>query len=418
MTDSATGNQRFPASGPTLKRVITLPMLIFYGVGVTIGAGIFALSGEVIGISGNHAPLAFLLAALIAGLTAVSYSLLASDSSKAAGEAWFVRQAFGARASIAVGLLLVVSAIFSSAAIAISFANYLTQVISLPESFLILLAISIITLIAIKGIRETVVFAAIITLIEVGALVTVIAVGIPQVLDAPDLAYKILPSSDLTALPMIFSGAVVAFFAFIGFEDIVNMGEETVSAKSNLPIAIMATLCITLVIYLLVSIVCVAMPDRVSFLASGAPLAYVFEASTGRDPRLISVCAAIAMVNGILVQIVMSSRVLYGLARAGSLPRTLSRVNQHTQTPIMAITLVASLVGALSLSFSLMHLAVYSSVVLLIVFCAVNLSLWRRGFKNPESKFKRWSNWGLFSFIACFTLLSWQIIETISALLN
>jgi len=402
----------------SLNRVITLPMLIFYGVGVTVGAGIFALSGEVVGLAGNQAPLAFLIAAIIAGITAVSYAVQSKDAPKAAGEALYIRLAFGNTLSVGVGLLLVVSAIFSSAAIAVSFSNYMQHMLPIPASALILMSITLITFVACKGIKETVVFAAIITLIEVGALLAVIVVGLPQVIDSQSIVATLMPEGNFAAMAPILSGAVIAFFAFIGFEDIVNMGEETVQANRNLPIAIMATLGITLLIYLLVSIVCVFIPDRAAFLSSTAPLAYVFESSTGYNPWIISFCAAIAMINGILVQIVMSSRVLYGLAQANSLPSILGTVNTRTQTPVTAILLVAVLVGLLALTFSLVHLATYSSVVLLIVFSAVNLALWKRGKSDPKSSFARWSNWGFMGFIACFSLLAWQIFNTSSSVLH
>lgn len=402
----------------SLNRVITLPMLIFYGVGVTVGAGIFALSGEVVGLAGNYAPLAFLIAAIVAGITAVSYSVQSKDAPRAAGEALYIRLAFGNTLSVGVGLLLVLSAIFSSAAIAVSFSNYMQHLLPVSGNILILISIAVITFVACKGIKETVIFAAIITLIEVGALLAVIVVGLPQVAASQSVVATLLPDGNFASLSPILSGAVIAFFAFIGFEDIVNMGEETVQAKRNLPIAIMATLGITLLIYLLVSVVCVFIPDRAAFLNSTAPLAYVFESSTGYNPWIITFCAAIAMINGILVQIVMSSRVLYGLAQANSLPSALGAVNTRTQTPVTAILLVAISVGLLALTFSLVHLATYSSVVLLIVFSAVNLALWKRGKNLPNSGFARWANWGLMGFIACFSLLAWQIFNATGSVLH
>lgn len=395
-----------------LNRVISLPMLVFYGVGVTVGAGIFALSGEIIGISGDFAPYSFLLAALIAGFTAVSYSLLSREAPRAAGEAWFVQQAFGQKASVLVGLMLVVSAIFSSAAITVSFSNYIIDIIALPKQLLMVMVLVSLSLVAWKGVKETVYFAAVITLIEVGALLVVITVGMPQVVSSQTIDTIIAPSIGTAGLPMIFSGAVVAFFAFIGFEDIVNMGEETIDAERNLPIAILVTLFFTLLIYTLVSIVCVAVPDRAAFLESTAPLAYVYESATGKNAWAISVCAAVAMVNGILVQIVMSSRVLYGLASSGSLPRFLGRVDPRTKTPAIAISLVTLLVLVLSLSLRLVNLAVYSSIVLLVVFSIVNLSLYRRASVDANSRFKRWKYWGLLSFLACVSLLAWQLFNS------
>lgn len=411
--NSATLSNADISHAQKLNRVVSLPMLIFYGVGVTVGAGIFALSGEVVGISGNFAPWSFLLAAFIAGLTAVSYAIQSNDSPRAAGEAWYVRQAFGEKTGIAIGLLLVLSALLSSAAIAVAFGNYLGELVSLPKKLLILIAIITISLVAWKGIKETVVFAALITLIEVGALVVVIAVGMPDVLVIEDLPAMILPQSSVADYSLIFTGAIVAFFAFIGFEDIVNMGEEAINAERSLPIAIIATLIITLLIYALVSVVCVAAPDRSQFLSSDAPLAYIFESTTGRNPWVISLCAAIAMINGILVQLVMASRVLYGLSTTGSLPKVFAYVDRNSHTPSFSIVFVASIILAFALTLNLVNLAKYSSFALLVVFCTVNLALWFRNNQNGKSEFGLWKYWGLLSFFACAALLGWQLISAI-----
>jgi len=399
-------NQQRTAS---LNRVISLPMLIFYGVGVTIGAGIFALSGEVIAIGGDAAPWSFIVAGLIAALTAVSYAVLSSDQPRAAGEAWYVSAAFGPLAGVSVGMLLVLTAVFSSAAIAVSFANYMNELFSVSKSFLIVLVIVSISVVAWKGIRETVIFAALITCIEVGALLIVIVVGFPAVMAHDGLATALSPSVGIENLPLVLSGAVVAFFAFIGFEDIVNMGEETINAERNLPIAIIATLVITLLIYVLVSIVCISVSDRATFLQSDAPLAFVYEISTGRNSWGISLCAAIAMINGVLVQVVMSSRVLYGLSKSGSLPSWLGTLSQKTRTPVVAIVGVSTLILVFALSLSLVNLAVFSSSILLVIFCTVNLSLWKSGRRKDSPQYRRWSWWGLFAFLACFLLLCWQL---------
>lgn len=401
-----------------LNRVIRLPMLIFYGVGVTVGAGIFALSGEVIAISGNLAPWSFFLAAVIAGLTAVSYSVLSSNAPRAAGEAWYVQQAFGQLAGVLVGLLLTTSAVLSSAAISVAFANYLSELVSVPSSVLIVLVLLTVAWVSWRGIRETVIFAALITSIEVGALIVVISVGLPQVVQGEVLEKTFDIGSGGAEYTAIAAGAVLAFFAFIGFEDIVNMGEEATNAKQNLPIAIVSTLLITLVVYVLVSIVCVAVADRAGLLNSDAPLSFVFEEYTGLDPWAISLCAAIAMVNGILVQVVMSSRVLYGLSRSGSLPAIFGEVGEKNRTPTFSIVLVSMLVLILALSFDLANLAIFSSVALLMVFCAVNASLCWRGWRRDDALFRRWFVWGILSLSACASLLLWQLWSSLVGLVH
>jgi len=395
--------------GATLHRTVSLPFLVFYGVGVTVGAGIFALSGEVVAMAGDFATWSFLLAGAAAGLTAVSYSVLSSDEARAAGEAWYVSQAFGKFVGTMVGLLLVLTAIFSSAAITVSFSNYAATVVDLPIRTLSAIVLGVTALVALKGIRETVIFSALITTIEVGVLLVIVFVGFPSVefLHERNLLFPIPSSSD--QLATVFSGAVLAFFAFIGFEDIVNMGDETIDAKRNLPIAILCTLAITMVVYVLIVLVCVSAPDRQAFLQSGAPLAYIFEANTNSDSRVIAICAAIAMINGILVQIVMSSRVLFGLSREAALPRWFSYVHDRTRTPVIAILFVVAIITVMALTFSLVSLATYSSLVLLAVFCMVNLSLWVRGRRSTNPSLVRWRYLGLFSFMVCMGLIIWQL---------
>ncbi len=411
LTTTSSGSRTVNRNKNELSRSVSLPFLVFYGIGVTVGAGIFALSGEVVALAGQYATWSFLIAGVIAGLTAVSYSVLSSKEARAAGEAWYVAQVFGRLAGVLVGLLLVLTAIFSSAAIAVAFANYTSTLIGVPLHWLIVAVLSITTLVALKGIRETVIFSAVVTLIEVGALLVIIAVGMPSINEITTENLLFPMPTDQSHLAIVLSGALLAFFAFIGFEDIVNMGDEAINAKRNLPIAIMCTLVITLVIYLLVALVCVAMPDRQALISSSAPLAYVFEINTGRNAGAITLCAAIAMINGILVQLVMASRVLFGLARDSSLPAPLAYVHEQTRTPVIAIAVVSILVILCSLSFSLVGLARYSSIVLLSVFAMVNLSLALRARQIDSGISRYWQIWGWLAFLSCIGLIGWQLLS-------
>ncbi|MEO4044206.1 amino acid permease [Hoeflea sp. CAU 1731] len=398
-----------------LNRVIGLPLLVFYGVGVTIGAGIFALMGEILRIAGDHAPLTFLIAGLIAGATGFSYSRLGAVYPVAAGEAVYVKVGLGAFWGRLVGLGVSATGIVSSAVIALSFAGYLGSLVALPQWLLSLSVIAALTLIAFAGVRMSVGFAAVITVLETGTLIVVCFAGAPLVFEA-DIAPKLLslPASG-AVWGLVLSASLIAFFAFVGFEDIVNMAEETRDPQRNLPLAIILTLVITIAIYLLVSIIAIAAPDREALTSSQAPLADLFASITGRSGAPIAAMATIAMVNGILVQIVMSSRVLYGMARENLMPGFLAHVHEKRRTPSTATLLVGAIIAILALAVPLVSLAKLTSIVILMVFTLVNLSLWRIG-SRPEAPagLKNWRLWGLAGAVLSAFLLVPELIAVVS----
>ncbi len=177
----------------------------------------------------------------------------------------------------------------------------------------------------------------------------------------------------------MFAGAFLAFFAYIGFEDIVNMAEETKDPHWAIPAAIGWTLGISVTLYGLVAAVAVAFPDRQALVASDAPLALLFERSTGYPAAPIAAMASIAMINGILVQIVMASRVLYGMAREGMIPAALGRLDEKRATPTLAIALITATILALALFVPFLRLASLTSFIMLLIFATVNASLYLIG---------------------------------------
>jgi amino acid transporter len=203
----------------------------------------------------------------------------------------------------------------------------------------------------------------------------------------------------------------VAFFAFIGFEDIENMAEETVDPVWTAPRAIFWTLGITMLIYVLLATVAVLAPGRDAIIGSDAPLATLFEGLTGIRGEGIAAIAAIAMINGILVQIVMASRVLYGMAREGLLPAFLGALDPHRRTPARATGAVAIAIVALALSFPLLRLAEVTSMVTLAVFAVVNFALFRLAASMPEAGLGWWRWWGLGAALLCAGLAGWQIMQ-------
>ena len=373
-----------PTPQPKLRRVLSLPWLVFYGVGVTVGAGIFALIGEIIGVAGDHAPWSFAVAGVVAGFTAFSYAALSAAFPRAAGEAVYVKHGIGAMAGRLTGYALLVTALMSSAVISLAFARYLSSFSGIPEWAALIGVIGALAGVATTGVKESVAAAALVTLLETGTLLVVIGVGLPASVESGALWSVLAPPVTGAQWSGVLEGTFLAFFAFIGFQNIVNMAEETEDAARAIPRAVLLTLVISIAIYALAAGVAASYPARDALVASKAPLAVLFEGVTGQSGAVIAVMATIAMVNGILVQIVMASRVLYGMANEGMLPSFFARLHPRRQTPHAAILVFSCAAALLALAVPLMELAESTSLVILIVFALVNLSLFLIG-RRPDA---------------------------------
>ena len=181
-------------------------------------------------------------------------------------------------------------------------------------------------------------------------------------------------------------GAVLAFYAFIGFEDMVNVAEEVKEPRTNLPRAIVIALVLSTLLYMSVALVAVLSVPIDELKSSAAPMALVFSHATGSKPLLISAIGMFAVVNGALIQIIMVSRVIYGMSRQGWIPAEFGRINPATRTPLIATALVVFCVMVLALWVPLVALAGFTSFLILIIFALVNLSLFRikRNEPRPE----------------------------------
>jgi amino acid transporter len=402
-------------SGPALKRVLGLTLLVFYGLGVTVGAGIFALIGEILGLAGDHAPLAFLAAGIVAAGTARAFALLSRRYPRAAGEALYATRGFGPLAGQVAGFGVTATGIISSAVISLAFANYVGTLIPIPTELILLILLFTVAIVAAIGVRESVMVAAAITIIEIGTLLVIATVGAPTLFDTTVVSRLAALPASLDALQVTLAAAAVAFFAFIGFEDIVNMAEETPNPERHLGPAIAITLAVTVALYVAIAAIAAAVPDRPAISESPAPLADLFAGLTGASPAPISVMAAIAMVNGILVQVVMASRVVYGMAREGLLPAWLGAIAPKRRTPIRATIIVTAIIAALSLAAPLLTLAQASGYVTLFVFTLVNLSLFKLASRSDWPGPRQQRLWGLLGAILAGGLLAFEIIRQLTS---
>ncbi|MGD2139762.1 MAG: amino acid permease [Burkholderiales bacterium] len=361
-----------------LRRSLSLPLITFYGLGTILGAGIYVLVGKVAGVAGMYAPVAFLVAALVAAFTAFTYAELAARFPLSGAEAVYVQQGLGRQAlSTLVGLLIVFSGLVSSATLVNGFAGYLAVFVELPRSPVIFAVVFVLGMLALWGILESVSVAAVATVIEIAGLVMIIAVSADSFVSLPERFGELIPPLEINAWWGVAAGAFLAFYAFIGFEDMVNVSEEVKDAQRNVPRAIILALTGSTFLYILVVTAAVLALPLSTLSRSDAPLALVFERATGAQPTIIALISLFAVINGALIQMIMSSRMLYGMARAGWTFRTLALVSRCTGTPVVATAVIAAGVLLFALWLPLVTLAKLTSLAILVVFVLVNLSLIR-----------------------------------------
>lgn len=368
-----------------LKRTLSLPMMVLYGLGTTIGAGIYALVGEIASVAGYFAPASFFIASLLAGFTAISFAELCGRFPRAAGAALYVKQGFASeRLSTIVGLLVITAGLVSASALVNGFVGYLHQFIGMERVIAIVLVTVLLGGIAAWGIAESVMIASLITVIEIVGLLLVISVSSEALSAFSDRWTELIPSTDITSWGGVYLGAVLSFYAFIGFEDMVDVAEEVKEVKRTLPLAILLTLGITTFIYMLLMVTAVLSLPPVELASSEAPLAQIYEFHTGEKAIVISIIGMFAIINGALIQMIMASRVMYGLSSRGQLPDLLGMVHHRTRTPLIATAVATIIVLILALIGRLASLAEATSVIMLTIFSIVNLALWRIKRRDPH----------------------------------
>ena len=361
-----------------LRRALSLPLVTFYGLGTILGAGIYVLVGEVAGAAGMYAPFAFLVAALVAAFTAFTYAELSARHPLSGAEAVYVQEGLGRRElSTLVGLLIVFSGLVSSATLANGFVGYLGVFVELPEVLVICVVVLALGVLAFWGILESVTVAAVATIIEIAGLVLIIMVSGSSFAELPERLPELVPPLESNVWWGIAMGAFLAFYAFIGFEDMVNVSEEVKDPQRNMPRAIILALVISTVLYFLVVTVAVLALPVSTLSKSNAPLALLYEHATGARPTIIALISLFAVINGALIQMIMASRMLYGMGRAGWLFKRLGDVSERTRTPVVATITIVVGVLLFALWLPLVTLARLTSFAILLVFILVNVSLIR-----------------------------------------
>jgi amino acid transporter len=238
---------------PALKRRLGLPLLVLYGTGITVGAGIYVLIGAVAGHAGIYTPWSFVLAGTVMAFTVASYAELATRFPVSAGEAVYVGAAFQSRwLSTLTGLLTIAIGVVSSSAVTLGSAGYIQQFVDLPQALIVVVVLAVLAAVAAWGILESVLLASVFTLIEVGGLVIVIVAALHAKLPIASTLAN-LPPLEAGAFSGIAVGSLLAFFAFIGFEDLANVVEEAKDPHRNIPRAMVLTLLISTILYVAVA---------------------------------------------------------------------------------------------------------------------------------------------------------------------
>ncbi len=393
---------------PSLKRSLSLTLITFYGLGNILGAGIYVLVGKVSGHAGYFTPLSFVIAAFIAAFTAFSYAELSARYPESAGEAVYLNKGFNQNwLSTLVGILIVLAGIVSAATISRGFVGYLQIFINLPDWIIILSVLFLLGLISTWSIKQSVTIAATLTLVEIFGLLLVIWAGRENLATIPAKISTINLIPSFAEISGIMSGAFLAFYAYIGFEDMVNVAEEVKKPERNLPIAILLALVLSTVLYALISLVAVTTLTPTELSTSAAPLAAVYETATQSSPLIISFISMFAIVNGILIQFIMAARILYGMGKNSWLPNFLTYIHPKTQTPITATIIVVLITTVFALALPIEALASVTSSLILVIFALVNLALWRIK-KHQKVPIKT------FSLPDCFPMLAFVVTVAFS----
>lgn len=400
-----------------LKRSITQWLLLFFVVGDIIGAGIYALVGQVGAQVGGAIWTAFLLALILAVFTACSYAELVTKYPRAGGTATYAHNAFKVPfVSFMVAFAAAASGLFSSGTLSRAFAgDYLKQFIDFPTAVGALVFIAIVGLVNFWGISESVRINVVFTLIEVFGLLLIVLIGVVVLSTGSGEPSRALEFNEGTSIFLaIMAGAALSFYALIGFEDSVNVAEETQNPSRIYPRGLLGGLLIAGVIYLLVTFTASMVVDVDTLASSSGPLLEVVKAGPLPIPTwLFALIALFAVANGALINTIMASRVIYGMADHGVMPSVFARVHGGRRTPWVSILFTIAVVMILILTGDIAENARATVLLLLLVFIVVNVSVFvLRRDRVEHEHFRTPSILPVLGILVCLALLTQQQWDT------
>lgn len=390
---------------PRLEREIGLWQVILAGVGIILGAGIYVLIGRASALSGNALWISFLISALVAMFTGLSYAELSSIFPRAGAEYVYTEKAFGYRLAFVVGWLLVLSGFVFASTVALGFAGYFLKLFGSPLIPTAAVLIVLLSFLLYYGVKESIWFAVIFTIIEVSGLIIIIAMAAPYL---GTVNYFSFPS-----VAGIFQAAALIFFAYIGFEQITRLSEETRNPDVNIPRALILSIIITTILYIVVAISAVSLLDWQVLGQSEAPLADAAAQAFGPNAFIImSIIALFATANTVLLMMLATSRILYGIGRSFSGKNLFARLHSKRNTPWIA-TLVVMFFSILFLGFGDIGIvANITDFLIFFTFIIINLSVIRIRYLgyDKERDFRIPLNIGRFPVVPVLGILSCLIL--------
>jgi APA family basic amino acid/polyamine antiporter len=365
-----------------LKPVLGPVQLIFYSIGVIIGAGVYSVIGTAAGLAQSALWLSFLVSAVVALLTALSYAEMATAFPHAGAEYVYVRRAFPHADWLAfgVGAVILIGGAATAATVAVAFGGYLRIFADWPVALSALILLAACTAVNIVGLRESSWINVLFTSIEIAGLVLVIAVAFT--VDARSA--EAVPAS--AAEPAILAAAALLFFVYLGFEHIANMSEEVRHPARDLPLALLVSLGVTTALYIAVAFAAIALATPAELAASDAPLASAVQRAWPGADRLLSAIALFATANTVLITLVAMSRLAFSMARDREIAGVFAKLLHARQTPWTAALLMFAMAAALLPIGSVKFLAQMSSFAALVAFLAVNVALIALRYRMPEHR--------------------------------
>lgn len=363
-----------------LERSLSIWEVTLMSMGIIIGAGIYVIIGEAAGLTGNSLWISFIIGAVVATFTGLSYAELSSRYPKAGAEYVYVRNSFGKTPAWIAGWLLIAGNIIGGATVALGFSNYFSALFDTPIIPIAIIALVFCGIILILGIKETASITITFTLIETIGLLIIIFIGMQNF---GSVNYLQLTNG----FKGIIEGGVLIFFSYIGFQSITRLAEETKQPEKNIPKAIIISIITTTIIYILVAIAAVSVIPAKELALEGAPLARIAETAFGQNSFIfLSGIAFFATFNTTLMMLLSGSRLIYGISKEKALPIIFSRVSKKTLSPwaaIIGVVIVAILflfIGDLKYIANLTNFTVFS------VFILINGTLIFIRLKKPDKK--------------------------------
>lgn len=362
-------------SEPALERALGLPQVTAAGVGIIIGAGIYVLIGEAAGEAGNALWMSFLLAAVLCTVTGFSYAELASMFPSAGAEFDYTRQALPEWVAFLVGWVMVVGLVVAAGTVSLGFGRYFGEFIDVDARFPAMGLLIALFVLGASGMRHSGRVILALSAVQVGGLLSVIIFSVPFIGDR-----------DLTAShgsQGIVGAAALVFFAFIGFDEVITLAEETQNPTRTVPRALLAALGISAALYAATAVAAVSVLGADALAASDRPLADVVDAAVGSGGATgIAIAALISTTNTTLLCLTAASRLTFGMARSRALPGTFAHVTQRSRVPVRALVVATLLAGLCALSGKVNLIAQVTDFSVYLVFVAVNVSVivlrWRR----------------------------------------